>query len=533
MKTEQSIYSEPFGWMHKSDNNLGETAQLIFLFGNRELLKKQEHIDWVRNIYPNGQIVGCSTSGEIFQEVVMNDNIVCTAVWFENTPIEIAREHIDSMEGSFMVGEKLAEKLDREDLIHIMILSEGLNINGSELTKGLNSKLNDRIPVTGGLAGDQADFNETVIIHNRAAEKNLVLAIGFYGQNLQVGYGSMGGWDSFGVDREVTRSSGNILYELDGHPALELYKRYLGDHAANLPASAMLFPLSLNGYIGSKLTPNYRSDDVYVTETLALRSEYQLDPAMILKDQTGNITGSQGLDDLINEIKIKGGNTENLDKLFDSGVYSYNPHIDWDKLINYRQYYWSTVTNAIVVSTLTNFSNITGHPQGTVTIGTSTNAIPLSNGMVVEQNGVNYFVEGVGTAIKLIKTDLLETGIDTTPEYVTINRASQDLNPWTRHNRWVHHDVIAATAVANGTDPTYPIAYRAKRPIVEFDADIQLYNFGSTAIPPVTVFDTTITNAFLSIEGSTSTSVSSIISVDGVQLQDGYRYLRRYYQECN
>jgi len=245
MKTEQSIYSEPFGWTHKSDNNLGETAQLIFLFGNRELLKKQEHIDWVRNIYPNGQIVGCSTSGEIFQEVVMNDNIVCTAVWFENTPIEIAREHIDSMEGSFMVGEKLAEKLDREDLIHIMILSEGLNINGSELTKGLNSKLNDRIPVTGGLAGDQAEFNETVIIHNRAAEKNLVLAIGFYGQHLQVGYGSMGGWDSFGVDREVTRSSGNILYELDGHPALELYKRYLGDHAANLPASAMLFPLSL------------------------------------------------------------------------------------------------------------------------------------------------------------------------------------------------------------------------------------------------------------------------------------------------
>ena len=95
------------------------------------------------------------------------------------------------------------------------------------------------------MAGDQANFAETVIVYNQAGEKNLVLAIGFYGEHIQVGYGSMGGWDSFGVDREVTKSEANILYELDGQPALELYKRYLGDHAANLPASALLFPISL------------------------------------------------------------------------------------------------------------------------------------------------------------------------------------------------------------------------------------------------------------------------------------------------
>ncbi len=245
MKTEQSIYSEALGWVNKSDNNLDNMAQLVFLFGNKDLLKEEHHIDFIRNKYPIAQVVGCSTSGEIFQEEVLNENIVSTAIWFENTKVEIAREHITTMEDSFMVGEKLAEKLDNKDLVHIMILSEGLNINGSELTKGLNCKLNNRIPVTGGLAGDQADFNETVIIHNKAGEKNLVLAIGFYGKHLQVGYGSMGGWDSFGVDREVTKSRGNILYELDGHPALELYKKYLGDHAANLPSSALLFPLSL------------------------------------------------------------------------------------------------------------------------------------------------------------------------------------------------------------------------------------------------------------------------------------------------
>ena len=245
MKTEQSIYFEATGWQKKSDNNLGSIARLVFLFGNKDLLKEQKHIDFVKNEYPAAQIVGCSTSGEICQEEVFNNNIICTAVWFEKTEIEIAHEQITSMDNSFMVGEKLAEKLDKEHLVHIMVISEGLNINGSELTKGINSKLNNRISVTGGLAGDQANFAETVIVHNKTGEKNLVLAIGFYGENLQVGYGSMGGWDSFGVDREVTKSKANILYEFDGLPALELYKRYLGDHAADLPASALLFPLSL------------------------------------------------------------------------------------------------------------------------------------------------------------------------------------------------------------------------------------------------------------------------------------------------
>jgi hypothetical protein len=149
------------------------------------------------------------------------------------------------MEESFTVGEKIAGRLDSDRLVHIMVLSEGLNINGSELTKGMNSRLGNRVPVTGGLAGDQANFSETVIVHNKLGEKNLVVGIGFYGEHLQVGYGSMGGWDSFGVDREITRSKGNILYELDGQPALELYKRYLSKHAADLPASALLFPLSL------------------------------------------------------------------------------------------------------------------------------------------------------------------------------------------------------------------------------------------------------------------------------------------------
>jgi hypothetical protein len=245
MKTEQRIFSESAGWIKKSDHEMSELSQLVFLFGYRDFLKIQQHIDFIKEAYPQAQIVGCSTSGEIYQEEVYNSNIICTAVWFEHSSVEIAKEVVHSMDDSFSVGVKLATRLEKDDLVHVMILSEGLNINGSELTKGINKQLNNRISVTGGLAGDQELFSETVIVHNQKGEKNIVVAIGFYGKNLQVGYGSMGGWDSFGVDREVTRSKGNTLYELDGQPALELYKRYLGTHAANLPASALLFPLSL------------------------------------------------------------------------------------------------------------------------------------------------------------------------------------------------------------------------------------------------------------------------------------------------
>ncbi len=261
MKTEQSNYCIEKGWHHFSNHFPGEKAGLVFVFGNRNLLKVEEHFNYLQRRYPNAEIVGCSTSGEIYNGLVFSDNIVCTAVWFESTQVRVAAGEIADATDSFGIGHQLAGKLDQDGLVHIMVLSEGLNINGSELTKGINQHLNDTVPVTGGLAGDQELFAETVIVHNGPGRKNIVLAIGFYGSQLSVGYGSMGGWDSFGVDRMITRSTGNVLYELDDQPALELYKKYLGSYAANLPSSALLFPLSL-------LKPN--SDQALVRTVLGI-----------------------------------------------------------------------------------------------------------------------------------------------------------------------------------------------------------------------------------------------------------------------
>jgi hypothetical protein len=155
------------------------------------------------------------------------------------------------------VGEHLAEALLKDDLVHVFLLSDGLKINGSDLVRGLTSRLPTHVSVTGGLAGDGARFSETYVVWNGRPERDIVAAIGFYGSRLKVGYGSFGGWDPFGPERLVTRARGNVLYEMDGKSALGLYKTYLGDQAKDLPASGLLFPLSL--HIGKNDRPVVRT----------------------------------------------------------------------------------------------------------------------------------------------------------------------------------------------------------------------------------------------------------------------------------
>jgi hypothetical protein len=186
-----------------------------------------------------------STSGEILEDLVYDDSLAVTAVDFEKTEIKVTSMNINDAKDSFDAGVQLADKLSGEGLGHVFLLSDGLHVNGSEIVKGINSALAQDVPCTGGLAGDAANFEKTLVGLNGVPSENQIVAVGFYGDSLEVGYGSVGGWDNFGAERLVTRSEGNVLYELDGQSALDLYKMYLGDKAAELPGSALLFPLGL------------------------------------------------------------------------------------------------------------------------------------------------------------------------------------------------------------------------------------------------------------------------------------------------
>lgn len=245
MKTEQKQWTAEGGWQELKDAGIGESADLVFVFGSRKLLEDASHYDDVKGFYPNAHILMGSTSGEIVEDLVYDDSLAVTAVDFEKTEIKVASMNINDASDSFEAGVKMAEQLGGEGLTHVFLLTDGLHVNGSEIVKGINSKLDKEVPCTGGLAGDAANFEKTLVGLNAVPSENQVVAIGFYGDDLEVGYGSVGGWDNFGAERLVTRSEGNVLYELDGQSALDLYKMYLGDKAAELPGSALLFPLGL------------------------------------------------------------------------------------------------------------------------------------------------------------------------------------------------------------------------------------------------------------------------------------------------
>jgi hypothetical protein len=245
MKVEQARWSPAKGWEHEIPGQLGETAQLVLLFGGTSTLKDQKHLDRIKKAYPEAHLFGCSTAGEICGTQVSDDSLVATAVSFDHTRLEGAQIKISEAENSHQVGERLAQSMDKNDLSHVLVLSDGLKINGSDLVKGLTMHLPEKVAITGGLSGDGGKFEETLVLLDGQPRKDTVAVMGLYGNRLKVGYGSFGGWDPFGPERLVTKSKGNVLYELEGRSALELYKTYLGEHAQGLPATGLLFPLSL------------------------------------------------------------------------------------------------------------------------------------------------------------------------------------------------------------------------------------------------------------------------------------------------
>ena len=195
--------------------------------------------------YPRSAMIGCSTAGEIDQTRIRDESITVAVVRFERTRVRQAEARMVSAEDSYGAGARIAAELLSPELRGVLVLSPGTNVNGRELVKGLNGRLPEHVVVTGGLAGDGDRFGQTWVVAGGRIAPDAVVAVGLYGDHVCVGHGSRGGWDTFGVERVVTSAQGNVVYELDDRPALALYKEYLGDHAAELPGSSLLFPLSL------------------------------------------------------------------------------------------------------------------------------------------------------------------------------------------------------------------------------------------------------------------------------------------------
>ncbi|TXD49167.1 FIST signal transduction protein [Polaribacter sp. IC073] len=221
---------------------------LVLVFGNRYLLENSEIYNEIKDLFKDGEIIFGSTSGDITSKSVDDNCITITAIEFERSSFLVKTSNIlKSKEklDSFKAGKDLIKQFPQEGLKHVFIISEGSFINGSQLSKGMNAATDNNLLITGALCGDAARFEKTISSYNENPKQGEIIAIGLYGETLEVSFSINGGWTPFGPERTVTKSKDNILFELDDKPALDLYKKYLGDKSKELPGAALLYPLKV------------------------------------------------------------------------------------------------------------------------------------------------------------------------------------------------------------------------------------------------------------------------------------------------
>ena len=238
-------YTRDGGWSHQLDATKDSENTLVILFGTSDTAVIDAALEDIRQTYPLSKTIGCSSAGEIYQQDICDDTLSIAIMEFANTRLEQALYQVNNNEDSIKAGEDIAKQLNQDELKGVFVLSDGLSVNGSALVEGLRRGLPKNVVITGGLAGDGDRFNETWVYSDHEVYTHHVAAIGFYGDAVHISHGSRGGWDVLGPNREVTRSENNVLYELDGQPALQLYKKYLGELAEGLPSTGLRFPLAI------------------------------------------------------------------------------------------------------------------------------------------------------------------------------------------------------------------------------------------------------------------------------------------------
>jgi hypothetical protein len=270
MKSEIYFYRK--GWNKQLDASMDSKQTLIVLFSSIDEEKQNAALDDLHKTFPESYIIGCSSSGEIYQEEIYHQTMSVMVIQLERSSMRLVSVSIDDFHDAYKAGKELARQLLEKDLRHIFLLSGGWEIDGTILTDGINALLPSFVSATGGVAGDNIGKGESWILYNNGVGRNRVAAIGFYGSFLQIGYGCQAGWDRLGLERKVTHIEGKELFTLDDKPALEIYKQYLGAKAKDLPTAAHLFPLAIL---------NNRGEEVKIREVFNINESHQ---SLILND---------------------------------------------------------------------------------------------------------------------------------------------------------------------------------------------------------------------------------------------------------
>ena len=220
-------------------------TDLALVFGSRTLLGEPGLYQRITACCPRAILIGCSTAGEITGQGVAEDTLVLNLVQFDRVRLTVAVTELTHMTDSRSAGQRLGAALKVASPRAIVVLGPGVAINGSALIDGLHQAVGNGVTITGGLAGDGSQFQQTLVMTPAGPSSQAVVALGLSGEALCFNHGIFGGWVPFGTLRKVTKASGNVLFELDHKPALDIYRTYLGDYARDLPSSALLFPFEM------------------------------------------------------------------------------------------------------------------------------------------------------------------------------------------------------------------------------------------------------------------------------------------------
>jgi hypothetical protein len=232
-------------WSQPLDGALDSAGTVLFIFAGTRCPVLEQAMNDLRVAFPLAHWIGCSTAGEIFGAQLDDDSLAVAVVRFDKARVRSLHEKVSPAQGALEAGRRIARALAEPDLKGVFVLADGLAVNGSELAKGLAGELPAGLPISGGLAADGDRFGQTWVIADKVPQAAHVVAVGFYGESVDMACNYRGGWDVFGPEREVTRATGNVLYALDDQPALALYRKYLGERAGELPAAGLLFPLAI------------------------------------------------------------------------------------------------------------------------------------------------------------------------------------------------------------------------------------------------------------------------------------------------
>lgn len=236
----------PNGQFKVEKGTLDFVPDVVLYFAEMSVIRQTDVYAEIRQHFPKETtIIGCSTSKPILMDDIFEGFVTGIALKFEKTRLKIIRETCDGHGESYKVGKKLGKKLDAPDLAHVILISDGMYVNGTALLGGIHEGMSKCVTITGGMACDGNNFHETFVGMNEKPKEKEVVAVGFYGNSLRVGYAAQGGWEPFGMDRIITRAKDNILYELDGENALDLYVEYMGGSMDDLTTRSLMFPFSI------------------------------------------------------------------------------------------------------------------------------------------------------------------------------------------------------------------------------------------------------------------------------------------------